>query len=152
MPSSGRVTWLLLCRDDHGLHAVAGGGVGECLANPVERKLRGHQTREAELRHQRERARVRGAPAERAADPDLAEVHVPEIEREPAALWIHPDELEEAVGLRQRDRLRDQLGLADRLAHDVGAATARELHHLVAQALAAAGGYHSGPTGAAPAT
>src|SRR5262245_42791677 len=94
--------------------------MGEGLADPVEWELRAHKALESEFRHERERAPVRGAAAECATDPDLAEVHVPEVERQPAALRVHADELEEAIGFCQRDRLRDQLGLADRLADDVG--------------------------------
>src|SRR5207245_5649845 len=106
------------------------------VADPIERKSRGDQALETELRHQRERAAIRGAAAERAPDPDLAEMDVPEVERQDTSLRIHADELEEAVGAGQCDRLLDQLGLADRLADDVGAASVRELHHPVSQALA----------------
>src|SRR5262245_5748320 len=119
--------------------------MGEGLANPVERELCGHQALEPELRHERERAPVRRAAAERADDLDLAEVDVPEIERQPASLRVHADELEDAGRLRQGDRLRDQLGLADRLADDLGAAAAGELHHLVAQAFAGRIDDHIGP-------
>src|SRR5215475_11277635 len=116
MPSSGRrmaVEVVMLrsssgaLRRDHGLHAAAGRRVSERVADARERKSRGDQALQAELRHQREGALVGGAAAERAADPDLAEVNVPEVERQDAAFGIDADELEETVGARERDRFPD---------------------------------------------
>src|SRR2546426_11989334 len=144
MPSSGRRTVVVMAPGgaglrfrwrDHGLHAVAGGGVGEGLTDLFQRESGRDEALETELGHQRERAAIRGAAAEGAADPDLAEMHVPEVERQPASLGIDADELEESRWLGHADRLGDQLGLADRLADDVGSAPARELHHLVSQIL-----------------
>src|SRR5262245_32511983 len=153
MPSSGRRTAVVVVmsygssgalRHDHGLHAVAGSRVGERIADALERESRGDQALETELRHQRERALVRGAAAERAADPDLAEVNVPEVERQDTALGIHADELEKSVRPRERDRFADQIRLADGLAHHVGATPAGELHHAVTQVLARRVDHHGG--------
>src|SRR5437899_12951186 len=78
---------------DHRLRAASGGSVGECLRDAREREARRDEPADAEFGHQRERAAERGAPAERAGDPDPAEVHVPEAERELAALGADTDEL-----------------------------------------------------------
>ena len=109
-------------RREHGLGPVPGGGVGEGLADLLQREARGHELPHAELRHQRERAAERGAAAEGAVDADLAEVRVPEVERQLAALGAYARPAARRPSASPSQRLGDQRGLADGLAHDLGAA------------------------------
>src|ERR1051325_10332977 len=81
-------------RGDHRLRAAAGRGVGEGFLDPGQREARADQALDAELRHQRQRAAECRPTAEGTVDADLAEVHVEEIERQPAVLGAHADELE----------------------------------------------------------
>src|SRR5260370_1029307 len=104
-----------LVGNDDGLDAVAGGGVSEGVLDLLERKARGHEPPYPELRHQPEGAAERRTPAERATDPDLAKMNVPQVQRQATALGIDAYELERARGLGQGQGLGDQLRLADGL-------------------------------------
>src|SRR6266545_5101246 len=126
---------LLTRRRDHGLGAVAGRGVRECLADPREREARRDQSLDAELRHERQGPSKSGAPTESATDSNLTKVDIPQVQRQPASLRVHADELEDSRRPGEPDRFRDQLRLAHGFADDVRAAVPRERHHAIVQAL-----------------
>src|SRR5437867_2616440 len=127
---------LALARRDHRLHPVPRRRVGEGLLDAIEGEARGDEALDAELRHEGQRATEGGAAAEGPVEAHLAEVHVPQIEGQRAPLGADADELDDARGPDQGQRLGDQRGLAHGLADDVGPAAARELHHALAETLA----------------
>src|SRR5918992_1311311 len=96
---------------DDRLDAAAGRRVSKRVLDLREREFRGDERLDAELRHEGERAAKRAAATEGAVDADLAVMHVPEVEREPAALRIDAHELQHAGRPHQRQRLADELGL-----------------------------------------
>src|SRR4029077_369671 len=101
-------------RDDR-LRAATRGGVGEGLFDALERELRADEPLHPELRQEGEGAAEGGTAPVGAVDADLAEVHVEEIDRHPAALRVDPDQLEHSGRPHHREGLGDQLGLAHRL-------------------------------------
>src|SRR5687768_2420007 len=87
------------------LRAAAGSGVRERFGGAGQRETGADETLQPELRHEGERPREGSAAAEGAVDADLAEVNVPEVERQVRALGVDADQLHDARGLDHRHGL-----------------------------------------------